>query len=78
MATTRPRGHTQNSFSASAANNQQAQLANAYQELGRELSSEKLKVVGGYTIGRVIGEGKKPLSGLLKGRLAQFTLLYID
>ena len=33
------------------------QLGNAYQELAKELSSEKLKVVGGYTLGRVIGEG---------------------
>ncbi|KAK1925825.1 kinase-like domain-containing protein [Papiliotrema laurentii] len=38
-------------------NNKQAQLGNAYQELGRELGSESLKVVGGYTLGRVIGEG---------------------
>lgn len=34
-----------------------AQLGNAYQELAKELSSEKLKVIGGYTLGRVIGEG---------------------
>jgi hypothetical protein len=34
------------------------QLANAYQELGKELGSEKLKVVGSYTLGRVIGEGE--------------------
>ncbi|KZO97207.1 Pkinase-domain-containing protein [Calocera viscosa TUFC12733] len=37
--------------------NQRAQLANAYQELGKELSSEKLRVVGNYTLGKVIGEG---------------------
>lgn len=34
------------------------QLGNAYQELAKELSSEKLKTIGGYTLGRVIGEGK--------------------
>lgn len=34
------------------------QLANAYQELAKELGSDKLKVVGGYTLGRVIGEGE--------------------
>ncbi|KZT59627.1 Pkinase-domain-containing protein [Calocera cornea HHB12733] len=37
--------------------NQRAQLATAYQELGKELSSEKLRVVGNYTLGKVIGEG---------------------
>lgn len=34
-----------------------SQLGNAYQDLAKELSSEKLKVIGGYTLGRVIGEG---------------------
>lgn len=34
------------------------QLANAYQELGKELGSDKVKCVGGYTVGRVIGEGR--------------------
>ncbi|KAJ9116920.1 hypothetical protein QFC22_004578 [Naganishia vaughanmartiniae] len=38
-------------------NNNTALLASAYQALGEELGSEKLKVVGGYTLGRVIGEG---------------------
>lgn len=36
------------------------QLANAYQELGKELGTEKLRVVGGYTLGKVIGEGASP------------------
>jgi hypothetical protein len=43
--------------SAGSANNRQAHLATAYQELGNELGSAALKVVGGYTLGRVIGEG---------------------
>lgn len=38
--------------------NQKAHLANAYNELGRELSSHKLRVVGNYTLGKVIGEGE--------------------
>lgn len=33
------------------------QLANAYQNLARELASDQIKVVGGYTLGKVIGEG---------------------
>ncbi|RXW20333.1 hypothetical protein EST38_g5523 [Candolleomyces aberdarensis] len=37
--------------------NRKAQLANAYNELGKELSSSKLRVVGNYTLGKVIGEG---------------------
>lgn len=41
----------------SANNNRQAHLATAYQELGNELSRTDCKVVGGYTLGRVIGEG---------------------
>lgn len=36
---------------------QKAQLVQAYQELGKELNSTQLKVVGNYTLGRVIGEG---------------------
>ncbi|KAG8901184.1 hypothetical protein FRB99_005493 [Tulasnella sp. 403] len=47
-------GHSQ---SHSGAVNQRAQLANAYQELGKELASERIKVVGNYTLGKVIGEG---------------------
>ncbi|KAJ7040690.1 Pkinase-domain-containing protein [Mycena alexandri] len=37
--------------------NQKAILANAYNELGKELSSNKIRVVGNYTLGKVIGEG---------------------
>ncbi|KAG8690359.1 hypothetical protein FRC11_012155 [Ceratobasidium sp. 423] len=37
--------------------NQRAQLVTAYQELGKELVSEKIRVVGNYTLGKVIGEG---------------------
>ncbi|KAG7095211.1 hypothetical protein E1B28_005986 [Marasmius oreades] len=43
--------------SSSISQNQKAQLANAYNELGKELSSSKLRVIGNYTLGRVIGEG---------------------
>ncbi|KIY72306.1 Pkinase-domain-containing protein [Cylindrobasidium torrendii FP15055 ss-10] len=43
--------------SGSISQNQKAQLANAYNELGKELSSSKIRVVGNYTLGRVIGEG---------------------
>ncbi|KAG9119759.1 hypothetical protein FRC07_005059 [Ceratobasidium sp. 392] len=31
-------------------------LVNAYQELGKELVSEKIRVIGNYTLGKVIGE----------------------
>ena len=44
--------------SASLSVNQKAQLATAYNELGKELSSQKIRVVGNYTLGRVIGEGE--------------------
>lgn len=47
--------------SASLTVNQKAQLANAYNELGKELSSHKVRVVGNYTLGKVIGEGTSPL-----------------
>ncbi|WRT68021.1 uncharacterized protein IL334_004996 [Kwoniella shivajii] len=50
-------GQTNYSYNANSANNKQAQLTNAYQELAKELGTDKLKVVGGYTLGRVIGEG---------------------
>ncbi|KAF5391001.1 hypothetical protein D9757_003970 [Collybiopsis confluens] len=43
--------------SGSVTQNQKAHLANAYNELGKELSSHKVRVVGNYTLGRVIGEG---------------------
>lgn len=42
---------------ASGVQNQKAHLATAYNELGRELSSTRIKVVGNYTLGKVIGEG---------------------
>ncbi|KZT70626.1 Pkinase-domain-containing protein [Daedalea quercina L-15889] len=45
------------STSVSQALNHKAQLATAYNELGRELSSQKIRVVGNYTLGKVIGEG---------------------
>ena len=38
--------------------NHKAQLANAYNELGKELASNKVRVVGNYTLGKVIGEGR--------------------
>ncbi|KAK8858821.1 hypothetical protein IAR55_003051 [Kwoniella newhampshirensis] len=50
-------GQASSSHNNNWANNKQAQLTNAYQELARELGTEKLKVVGGYTLGKVIGEG---------------------
>jgi hypothetical protein len=33
------------------------QLTTAYQQLARELASDQIKVVGTYTLGKVIGEG---------------------
>lgn len=36
---------------------QRAALVSAYNELGKELGSSKLKAVGNYTLGRTIGEG---------------------
>lgn len=50
-------GHRQ---SGSVSQNHKAQLANAYNELGKELSSQKIRVVGNYTLGKVIGEGVCP------------------
>lgn len=47
--------------SASLSQNHKAQLANAYNELGKELASQKIRVVGNYTLGKVIGEGGFPL-----------------
>lgn len=49
-------GH-RHSTSVSQAQNHKAQLANAYNELGKELSSQKIRVVGNYTLSKVIGEG---------------------
>jgi hypothetical protein len=42
----------------SVTQNHKALLANAYNELGKELTSSKIRVVGNYTLGKVIGEGK--------------------
>lgn len=47
--------------SASTSQNIKASLANAYQELGKELCSTKVKVIGNYTLGRVIGEGERKI-----------------
>ncbi|KAI0254525.1 hypothetical protein BJV78DRAFT_1345757 [Lactifluus subvellereus] len=41
----------------SVVQNQKAHLATAYNELGKELSSTRIKVVGNYTLGKIIGEG---------------------
>jgi hypothetical protein len=45
------------SHTASLSQNHKAQLASAYNELGKELASQKIKVIGNYTLGKVIGEG---------------------
>jgi hypothetical protein len=50
------RGHK---HSGSVIQNPKAQLANAYNELGKELSSTKIRVIGNYTLGKVIGEGRR-------------------
>jgi hypothetical protein len=42
---------------SSVTQNRKAELTTAYYELGKELSSSKIRVVGNYTLGRVIGEG---------------------
>ena len=47
--------------SASLSQNHRAQLASAYNELGKELASQKIRVVGNYTLGKIIGEGQLPL-----------------
>ena len=52
---------TSHKHSSSGVQNYKAQLATAYNELGKELSSTKIKVVGNYTLGKVIGEGISPL-----------------
>jgi hypothetical protein len=43
---------------SSVSQNYKAHLTNAYNELGKELSSHKIRVVGNYTLGKVIGEGE--------------------
>ena len=52
-------GHRQ---TGSVSQNHKAQLATAYNELGKELSSQKIRVVGNYTLGKVIGEGTRSKS----------------
>lgn len=47
-------GHKQ---SQSLSQNLKAQLANAYNELGKELASSSIRVIGNYTLGKAIGEG---------------------
>lgn len=47
-------GHKQ---TLSVTQNHKAQLANAYNELGKELSSQRIRIIGNYTLGKVIGEG---------------------
>ncbi|KAF9240064.1 Pkinase-domain-containing protein [Melanogaster broomeanus] len=39
--------------SVSVSQNQKAQLANAYNELGKELASQKIRVIGNYTLGKI-------------------------
>jgi hypothetical protein len=48
---------TSHKHTSSIVQNHKAHLATAYNELGKELSSTKIKVVGNYTLGKVIGEG---------------------
>ncbi|KAI0300526.1 hypothetical protein B0F90DRAFT_1668336 [Multifurca ochricompacta] len=48
---------TAHKHTASVVQNQKARLTTAYNELGKELSSTKVKVVGNYTLGKVLGEG---------------------
>ncbi|KAG8799542.1 hypothetical protein FRC16_004870 [Serendipita sp. 398] len=43
--------------SQTASGNSKAQLIAAYNELGKELSDTRLRVIGNYNIGRIIGEG---------------------
>jgi hypothetical protein len=42
----------------SISQNAKAHLTQSYNELGKELSSTKVRVVGNYTLGKVIGEGE--------------------
>jgi hypothetical protein len=59
MSTTLGHKHT-----GSLSQNHKAQLANAYNELGKELSSSRIRVVGNYTLGKVIGEGTRIMVSL--------------
>ncbi len=54
-ASTSPTTHTRAARSHHA--QEKAQLAVAYSELGKELTSSRLKSVGNYSLGRPIGEG---------------------
>lgn len=55
------------------------QLTNAYQELGKELYSTQIKVVGNYTLGRVIGEGMSFIGAckLVANELLMSRLLWV-
>jgi hypothetical protein len=44
--------------SGSTVQNYKAHLTHSYNELGKELSSQKIRVIGNYTLGKVIGEGE--------------------
>ncbi|KAF8443965.1 hypothetical protein L210DRAFT_3395481 [Boletus edulis BED1] len=59
-------GHKQ---STSVSQNHKAQLVNAYNELGKELASQKIRVIGNFTLGKVIGEGKSPTGAYGKVRM---------
>lgn len=48
---------TQNTSGAGSAINKKSALSAAYAELGKELTSGKLRSIGTYTLGRPIGEG---------------------
>lgn len=56
-SSSRPSAHTRSGSVSQAQQQRTAQLASSYASLASELSSTSLKVVGGYTLGRVIGEG---------------------
>lgn len=82
MAAAYPGLRQNHSYSSNVANTKQAQvgslfqvwfltpqLTNAYSSLAQELASDQLKVVGGYTLGKVIGEGKREKLGFWSGFL---------
>lgn len=50
-------GGTQHTSGAGSAINKKSALSAAYAELGKELTSGKLRSIGTYTLGRPIGEG---------------------